>query len=289
MNCADLPVVGDPYSRPEPFSVYTSPLLWNDPHISVRMLEAHLDPSHDRASAPECRIDECVAWLVSRVGIGLGTRICDFGCGPGLWTTLLARAGATVTGLDISKRSIRYAEDTARATGLDIRYVLCDYLDFTTTERFDLVTVIHGDFSVLSPGQRSAMLATFRDLLTAGGHVALDVSSIARFRSFEATPGAHEFLPDGGFFSASPHHLYTSSHRYEEQALLAHRYLVVEPSRWLEIVVWDQCYSVATLTSLFDEHGLVITDVYADLSGAPLTEDSGRIAVVARKLSDAGA
>ena len=37
-------------ARPEPFSRYTTPELWNDPYISRRMLELHLDPDVDRAS-----------------------------------------------------------------------------------------------------------------------------------------------------------------------------------------------------------------------------------------------
>ena len=38
--------------------------------------------------------------------IAESTRIADFGCGPGLYTTRLARKQAQVTGVDFSKRSI---------------------------------------------------------------------------------------------------------------------------------------------------------------------------------------
>ena len=32
--------------RPEPFSDYTTPELWDDEHISEQMLRFHLDPAH---------------------------------------------------------------------------------------------------------------------------------------------------------------------------------------------------------------------------------------------------
>ncbi|MCP4422255.1 MAG: methyltransferase domain-containing protein, partial [Chloroflexi bacterium] len=99
--------------RPRPFSKYSAAELWTDPHIAQQMLKYHLDQSNDRASRRLTFIDASVAWLQDRFNIGSGTRIADFGCGPGLYATRLAALGAEVTGIDFSANSLKYARETA--------------------------------------------------------------------------------------------------------------------------------------------------------------------------------
>jgi SAM-dependent methyltransferase len=266
--------------RPEPFAYYTSPQLWNDPHISKGMLEAHLNPNHDVASYRGEFIDTAVAWIASRFGVSEKTRICDFGCGPGLWTTRLAERGAIVTGIDLSKRSIRYAQDTAKNQDLSIRYILQDYLQFSSNDRFDLILMISQDFSVLSPSQRKALLQVFRSHLSEGGALLLDVASLLQFsQAKEKTK--YEFCSEGGFWSPGPHHVFTSSFKYEAEHLLCSKYVVVERSREFEICVWSQCYGVESLNEVFEENGLQILQCLSDVSGTPLEEESPTIAIVA--------
>ena len=83
-------------SRPAPFSSYTAETLWNDDHISKQMLRFHLDQNTDLASRKIAFIDESVAWMAERFHIGPGARIADFGCGPGLYASRLARLGARI-------------------------------------------------------------------------------------------------------------------------------------------------------------------------------------------------
>ncbi len=118
--------------RPEPFEFITTEVLWNDPHISKQMLETHLKEDVDLASRRMTFIEKSVAWIVHRFAVSEGTRVCDFGCGPGLYTIRLAETGAKVTGLDFSERSIAYARNAAQEKGLAIDYVLTNYLDYET-------------------------------------------------------------------------------------------------------------------------------------------------------------
>src|SRR5512133_2053773 len=111
------------------FSRYTNLQLWNDPWISKRMLEAHLDPEGDAASRKPRFIDESAAFIAKRFGLGEGRSVVDFGCGPGLYAMRLARTGARVTGIDLSENSLSYARAAAQREGLPIRYLQGDYLD----------------------------------------------------------------------------------------------------------------------------------------------------------------
>ena len=119
-------------AAPKPFEFYTAADLWTDEHTSEQMLKFHLDEGIDAASRNSSFIDRSVDWIVSHFDIGAGKKVADFGCGPGLYTTRLARRHAVVTGIDFSKRSIQYAQETADRERLPIHYVTRNYLDFKT-------------------------------------------------------------------------------------------------------------------------------------------------------------
>jgi 2-polyprenyl-3-methyl-5-hydroxy-6-metoxy-1,4-benzoquinol methylase len=267
--------------RPEPFQEYTTPRLWNDLHISKGMLQAHLDPAVDAASRRPEYIDLCVEWMAAYFAIGTSTRICDLGCGPGLWAVRLARRGAQVTGIDISERSVRYARDSARREGLDICYLLEDYLDFSTPETFDLVSMVYGDFSVLSPTQRKRLLRTCRALLGEDGILWLDVASMRQLhRAREQS--SYAFHAAGGFWSSRPHHVFSQTFVYESEGLLCDKYTVIEAERTFALYNWNQCYSVATVTEEFAAAGLETIGHFADVSGTAYSDDAEWIAVAAR-------
>jgi len=73
---------------------------------------------------------------------GQRPRILDVGCGGGILSEALARAGAQVTGIDLSPLSIKAAERHAREQGLDIdyRYQSVEDVAMANTGTFDAVT-----------------------------------------------------------------------------------------------------------------------------------------------------
>ncbi|MEZ4550869.1 MAG: class I SAM-dependent methyltransferase [Desulfobacterales bacterium] len=164
-------------TRPGLFEFYTARELWDDEHTSQQMLSFHLDKEIDVSSRNTRFMDQSVAWIASQFNISSATRIADFGCGPGLYAERLALKQAKVTGIDFSRRSIWYAQQSATDKGLSIRYVHQDYLEFKTDERFDLILMIMCDFCALSPAQRRNMLERFYELLTPNGSILLDVYS----------------------------------------------------------------------------------------------------------------
>ena len=262
--------------KPEPFEHYTSPLLWNTDHFVPDMLAHHLNPASNEASHPKASIEEAVEWMTAHFGISDSTRVCDFGCGPGLWTTRFAEKGARTTGIDLSERSIRYARRVAEERKLAIHYVLQDYLKFSTDDRFDLITMIHGDFSVLSPEQRAKMLQTFHTLLSDSGAVMLEVASMKQFH--EAEP-KREY----GFSPTPPTYPFSNRFTYEHECLIVDQYTIIDGDGERTIYTWNQCYTTDSLTELFEEHGFRIEGFYSDMSGAPLKQDSRVIALVARE------
>ena len=99
--------------RPEPFQFYTANELWTEEHTANQMLAYHLNDEVDASSRNSKFIEKSVEWIVSHFHVDKNTAIADFGCGPGLYANRLAERGATVTGIDFSDNSLRYARKIA--------------------------------------------------------------------------------------------------------------------------------------------------------------------------------
>lgn len=269
-------------ARPKPFERYTASDLWTDPHISKRMLSYHLNEELDVASRRTAFIDRSVEWIASRFDVGAGTRVADFGCGPGLYATRLARRNARVTGIDFSTRSIDHAAEAASEEGLSIEYVNQDYLAFETEERFHLVMMIMCDFCALGPDQRRALLRTFCGILEPAGSVLFDVYSLTAFARREEAARYEENLLDG-FWSPERYFGFLNTFKYEHEKVVVDKYTIIERTRTRTIYNWLQHFSPEALTRELAQCGLVVESLHADVAGAPFDPDSTEFAVVARK------
>jgi len=268
-------------ARPEPFSRYTTPELWNDPYVSRRMLELHLDPDVDLASRRMAFVERSADWIVARFGLEPGRSVCDLGCGPGLYASRFAAAGAAVTGVDLSENSLAHARAAAARDGLAIDYVQANYLDFGSDRRFDLVCMIFCDFCVLGPDQRATLLDAMRGLLADGGAVLLDVFSPACFARVEEK-STFEFVGNGGFWSAAPYFVFMNTYTYADEAVFLHKYTVVERDRVRDSYNWIQCYDPVGLADLFAAHGLRIDEVLGNVAGDAHDAGADEFAVIAR-------
>lgn len=269
-------------ARPAPFQFYTADDLWTDEHTSEQMLGYHLNESVDMSSRNRNFIDRSVKWIISRFKIDENTRVADFGCGPGLYTERFAEQGATVTGIDFSENSLRYAKQAAARKNLEIRYVLMNYLDFDTPERFDLITMIMCDFCALSPDQRKTMLSKFRSLLKPGGLVLLDAYSLSSFNKREES-STYEFNQLNGFWSADDYYCFVTTFKYDNEHVILDKYTVIEEKRKRTVYNWLQYFSEDSLRKEFEENGFRVEELYSDVAGKPLTRDSSEIAIVAMK------
>lgn len=268
--------------RPEPFEFITTEVLWNDPHISKQMLATHLKEDVNLASRKMEFIDKSVEWIASRFSVGEGTRICDFGCGPGLYTIRLAQKGAKVTGLDFSERSIAYARNAASETGLSIEYVLTDYLAYETAEKFDLITMIYCDFCALSPEQRSRLLGKFRGMLKEGGALLFDVCSVPAFEKREEAV-TYAYQQFDGFWSAEDYYSFMNTYKYPDEKVVLDQYTIVEENRTWQVYNWLKYFTPETLTVEVEACGLQVVELLGDVAGAPFDPAADEFAVVIQK------
>ncbi len=270
-------------SRPKPFEFYTARDLWTDEHTSEQMLRYHLNEEVDLSSRNAKFIDRSVEWIASHFCVGTGAKVADFGCGPGLYATRLARKQADVTGIDFSKRSIQYAQETAAREGLSVHYVNQDYLDFETDGRFHLILMIMCDFCALSPAQRRRMLGKFHTILEPGGSVLLDVYSLTAFEQREETATYKADLLNG-FWSPNRYYGFLNTLKYEREKVVLDKYSLIEADRTRTVYNWLQHFSREALEREFAESGFTVEGLYSDVAGSPFDPESSVFAIVARKI-----
>lgn len=269
-------------ARPDPFEFYTARELWDDEHTSQRMLSFHLNEEIDVSSRHAQFIEQSAEWIASRFNISPETRIADFGCGPGLYAEKLARKKAMVTGIDFSRRSIRYARESAMRKGLSIRYIHQDYLEFETDERFDVILMIMCDFCALSPVQRRNMLDRFHALLTPNGSFLIDVYSLSAFEQKQET-AIYETNLLAGFWSPNPYYGFLNTFKYETDKVTLDKYTIVEARRVRTIYNWLQYFTPEDIEKKFADRGFMIESLYSDVRGTPYDKQSAEFAVVAKK------
>ena len=267
--------------RPKPFQYYTSDELWTDDHTSKQMLEYHLNESIDVSSRNKKFIDKSVEWILSTLSPIRNVSICDFGCGPGLYTSLFAEKGAKVTGIDFSKRSIEYARKTAQEKDLEIDYVLKNYLNYDTDKRFDLITMIMCDYCALSPDQRKKMLSKFHSLLKPDGSVLLDVYSLNSFNQ-KVESATYELNQLNGFWSPEDYYCFVNTFKYEKEKVILDKYTIVEKNRIRVVYNWLQYFSQESLKAEFEKNNFIIENIYSDVAGSKYDSENGEMAIVAK-------
>lgn len=269
-------------SRPEPFSAFTTPEFWNDPHISQQMLVQHLDPNAPMASRTHDLVDRSVEWLMSALDMQDASRLLDLGCGPGVYAERFARRGIDVTGIDVSERSITYARKVSQAESLAATYRVGSYLDAELGSEYDAAILIFEDYCALSPTQRALLLNRIHSSLRAGGRFAFDVTSATRFADFVEGHREEQNLMNG-FWADEPYSGAQETWTYPELKLVLERYTILTASATRQFWNWTQCLTVGTMTAELATAGFRAVNVFADLAGDVFDDADPTFALVAQR------
>ena len=255
--------------------------FWDDEHISVQLLKAHLDPSHEGASRSPAFIERSAAWIRDAVPPEQYPALLDLGCGPGLYAEKFARYGYRVTGVDVSRRSTAYARQSAKRQGLRIRYLAQNYLKLSLPETFDFATMIYCDYGALPADERKLLLQTVHAHLRPGGKFLFDVFSSATYRAFQEQR-TWEVCPDGGFWREDGYIALCAHYKYPEFVTLEQT-VVLSEGKAAAYNMWNTCFSPETLTEEVQRCGFRVKDIFSDVAGARYRPDSPTVAFLLEK------
>ena len=155
---------------------------WNEPAFSRRMLLEHLRQDHDMASPRSEKIDKHVQFIHRELLSNKPTRILDLGCGPGLYTSRLAKLGHICVGVDFSPASLEYAKDQAIRQSLDCTYIHGDFREVPFPGNFGLVMMLHGEMNAFSKNDMQQILMKTNAALEKNGQLLLPSSTIDGIR-----------------------------------------------------------------------------------------------------------
>lgn len=234
---------------------------WDDPDFSRRMLSEHLEQAHGRASRPAAAIEAEVGWLHTHVLGGRPSRVLDLGCGPGLYTSALARRGHASTGIDFGPASIAYARDTAARGALDCTYVEADLRDATFGEAFDLVLLIQGELHTFPPAQAQDILGRAASALRPGGRLVLEALRWEAIRAI-GERATRWTAAESGLWSDAPYvELYEATWD-AESAVSVERWHIIDAAAGhvRRYGSTTQAYTDADLVAMVERAGLAVAE-----------------------------
>ena len=256
--------------------------LWTDEHTSKGMLEAHLHPDVDAATRNHATVKENVDWISTVAPVETYRHLLDLGCGPGIYAEEFHKAGYQVTGIDISRRSIEYAQNSAKAGGLPITYHHQNFLAMDFKEEFDIATLIYYDFCTLTPEARAKTLRNIYAALKPAGLLIVEVHTPQQF--FGQKEHKHWEYAESGFFCAKPHLSLTSFYRYDEQNTILNQYIIATEDDVRSINVWHHTFTKDEFTQDLSVAGFNVKDIFGNMTGAGYDKGGKEMCVVAQKI-----
>lgn len=257
---------------------------WHDPGFSQRMLKEHLSQEHDAASRRAHIIDRQVGWIHDHVLGGQASRILDLGCGPGLYTSRLARLGHECVGIDYGPASIAYARQAAEREGLRCRYVEADVREAAYGNGYDLAMFLFGELNVFRPADARVILGKAHDALRDGGLLLLEPHTYEAVQRL-GQASAFWYSAEAGLFSARPHLCLQESFWDPDHEVAIERYYVVdaETGSVARHASSTQAYQGDAYRALLAASGFGAVELYPSLTGEVDQEQRSLLAILARK------
>jgi SAM-dependent methyltransferase len=266
---------------------------WDEPEFSERMLAEHLRQDHDAASRRFEKIDEQVRWIDGSLLSGAPARVLELACGPGLYTSRLARLGHECRGIDFAPAAVRHGSEEADRDGLACSYELADVREVRLDEvfggGFGLVMMISGQFNVFRRSEARGILERAFEVLAPSGQLLLEPQRFSTVKD-EGEVGASWYSASEGLFSSRPHLCLTESFWNEEERASTRRFLIVdaETSEVTRYAMSNEAYSDEEYEAMVRAAGFEDVELVPSLVGVEDESQRANLAVIARKPRSGG-
>jgi SAM-dependent methyltransferase len=218
-----------------------------------------------------------VDFVVEQLGLEPGARVLDLACGHGRHSLELARRGFRVTGVDLSPRSLELAREAAAAEGLGVELVESDMREIDFDAEFDAAINLFTAFGYFESDEedREVVRRITRSLRPGGRFLIDTLNALGLAKRYQ--PRRWEEAAQGVVM--------LDDHEWD---LLAGRnrasWTFIRPdgtrSELRHIV---RTYAPWELAKLIASAGLEVEGSWGDFEGAPLTYESWRLILLARK------
>jgi SAM-dependent methyltransferase len=236
-----------------------------DPELYCYFYQNSLDPA---------RADAEVEFMVEKLALAPSSQVLDLACGHGRHAIRLARRGHRVTGIDISTSFLERGRADAAAAGAEVDFVHRDMRALDAVLRYDAAICCFTAFGYFSDDENADVLRRVGRALKPGGRFLLDILNrdglARRFNPTTATERDGNLMIDRSRFDP-----------LSGRVITQRTYLLGD--RRVEAPFWVRLYTLQELSPLLRDAGLAVESAFGDWKGAPLTLESPRLVVVARR------
>ena len=257
---------------------------WDEPEFSQRMLKEHLSQDHDAASRRFEIIDGQVNWIHQVLLNGKPSKVLDLGCGPGLYTSRLARLGHICTGIDFSPASIGYARQNAGVDKTGCTYIQNDLRSADFGEGYDFVMLLYGEFNTFRKTDAREVLSKALRALRPHGRLLLELESYTCLHAYGMQPPSWSSSPTG-LFSLKPHLTLTENFWDETLKASTQRIYIVDAASGEVTQCADnhQTYSDEEIKSLSLDCGFTHADTHSAWPVKGLSDSDQFLLLVAER------
>jgi len=257
---------------------------WNDPAFSKRMLSEHLNQDHNLASRKANLIDQHVCWINQTVLKMKPAKILDLGCGPGLYSSRLAKLGHQCFGIDYSPASIAYAKHSALEDTLACTYLEADMREADFGNDYDAVLLIFGEFNVFKPEDARQILNKAWLALKPGGHLLLEPSTYDSLYNW-GNSKPFWYTSETGLFHETPYVVLEEYFWNPDQNVTTIRYYIIDAHNcYIEQHAQSvQAYTLKEYETLLEDCGYTNMNFYPSLMGEIDPEQNGLLAIMSEK------
>jgi SAM-dependent methyltransferase len=278
-NKIDFRVFKNSIAKPEIFKKSTDK-FWDDKYISKQMLKFHLNPEVEAASKTKETIEAETDFIIQMTNMNSEKTVLDLGCGPGLYIKEFAKTGAKVSGIDISDRSINYANENIKPVYKNTLFFRKNYLDMNFKKCFDTVTLIFYDFCALNTDEQKKLLLKIHKALKDNGFFIFDVFSENKKTSISTNISVCE----GGFWSPDSYIEILNTFIYEEPKTEGLQYTIIDKNSEIKVIrIYHRLFRLEEITKLLNDNNFKVEKIYNNLKGEALNEDSETYGIIARK------
>ncbi|QDP39176.1 class I SAM-dependent methyltransferase [Radiobacillus deserti] len=255
---------------------------WTDSMFSDLILRAHLDQNHSGGSRNHEFMTRSVSFINDVAPSDRYNKLIDLGCGPGLYCEKLSEIGYDVTGVDISESSIEYAQNKAKQENLNITYKIESFLDLNESDKYDVALLIYYLYGSINSNGRKKLLERIFKSLKNGGILLLDVTSKVSFDNFKEEQ-TWSFSSKQGTLANNSYIGFRQALKYPDQITLEKTSLLFKDKDPITFNIWNKSFDKDELIKEAKDVGFNIKNLYSDVAGQELKEESEEIAILLEK------
>lgn len=222
------------------------------------------------------RTQQQVEFLEEKLDMAPPMRVLDLACGFGRHANKLAERGYQVVGVDIMPGFLDLARAGAEDLGVQVDYRSGDMRSIRFEQEFDRALLLFTAFGYFEDEGNLEVLKTLSSALKPGGLLLFDVPNrdvmLSGFLPFIVTEKGEDLMIDRNTFDSLT-------------GRMTNRRIVIRDGVRKDKPFFVRMYNPSELRDMLDEAGMEVVNMYGGYDDEPVSVESRRLVVIARKES----